>query len=371
MYTLSVPPHISFKIDTTGIDGVYDPLREWIEAGTFGFGENFRLLFDLIQPGDYVLDAGAHIGTFSLASAALGAHVCAVEAGRANAAALRNSVAENAFENLIVVNNALGAKSGVLHFVENGAYGVVTERLSSVVRSDNEIAAISGQDLLQQLGWTHVDYIKLDVEGWEIPVLEGMAEILARDDAPIIVYESNSWALKGNGYHYLELRQALERFGYHNFLIDQHMLIDASAGAVQVDTIAELIAIKPRDIGKIEKLGWVISSRSSNSRTIDKICHEAKQLSVAHQIMLCEALQRIDLDVITNEEVLRALSENNIYARRAADGSFDFAHQVLGEAAEHIFRRNSWALGLAEKTHEEAKPRNSIAQIFQRIFKRQ
>lgn len=370
MYSLSVQPDVTFKIDTTGIDGVYDPLREAVAAGTFGFGENFRLLFDLIQPGDYVLDAGAHIGTFSLAAAALDAHVCAVEAGRANAAALRNSVTKNGFENVIVVNQALGAKSGVLHFVENGAYGVVTERLTGDVSSTNEITAVSGQDLLKQLGWPRIDYIKLDVEGWEIPVLEGMAEILTRDDAPIIVYESNSWALKGHEYDYFALRRQLEQFGYRNFLIEPHVLIEMSTEAVQVDTVAEIIAIKPKDVDKVHKLGWTVVSSLPQTRIIEKICYEAKE-SDAHRQMLCEALSGIALDVLTSKDVLQVLSENNIYARREADRSLHFAHHVLGESADHIYQQNSQVLAAVAATHGQSNSRNSIVQILQRIFKRQ
>src|SRR6516165_9821669 len=72
-----------------------DPFSQAFAQGSFPSGPLTDLMLQLVRPGDSVLDLGAHIGTFSLAAAALGCRVLSVEASPRNAKLLQASVARN------------------------------------------------------------------------------------------------------------------------------------------------------------------------------------------------------------------------------------------------------------------------------------
>src|SRR5438874_2058976 len=55
-----------------------DPFSQAFAQGNYPSGPLTDLMFQLVRPGDCVLDLGAHVGTFSLAAAALGCRVLSV-----------------------------------------------------------------------------------------------------------------------------------------------------------------------------------------------------------------------------------------------------------------------------------------------------
>ncbi len=63
-----------------------------------------------------MLDLGTHVGTFTLAAAALGYEVIGVEASPQNAALLRAGLEHNAFRHVQLINAAVGDRPGTLEF---------------------------------------------------------------------------------------------------------------------------------------------------------------------------------------------------------------------------------------------------------------
>ena len=61
-----------------------------------------------------------------------------------------------------------------------------------------------------------IDFIKLDVEGWELNVLDGLQETIDRCHPPI-VFEVNGFTLKWFNYTPNDLIRKLEDQGYHIF----------------------------------------------------------------------------------------------------------------------------------------------------------
>jgi len=149
-----------------------------------------------LKPGDVVVDAGAHIGFFTMQMASLvgpGGRVYAFEPCDTNAELLERSIRENHFEDRIVFQRAaLGAASGaaVLTFAvetlnTGGAYLLRdgTAALAGNVARKVAVVALDEAHLARP-----VRFIKLDVEGAEPLVLEGAERILARD-RPLILSE--------------------------------------------------------------------------------------------------------------------------------------------------------------------------------------
>jgi FkbM family methyltransferase len=166
-----------------------------IVRGTYERDE-MALVERLLGPGDVVVDAGAHIGFFTMQMASIvgaAGRVYAFEPCETNADLLDRSIRENRFEDRIVFERAaVGAASGsaILTFAvetlnTGGAYLLRdgTAPLTGNVERKVDVVALDGAGLRRP-----VRFIKMDVEGAEPLVLEGARQILEQD-RPVILSE--------------------------------------------------------------------------------------------------------------------------------------------------------------------------------------
>ena len=79
-------------VDRHASDGVTQAAR----CENYSAPLSVEMLLRAVAPGATVLDLGAHIGSFSVAAAARGYHVIAVEAGADNVELLKESVRSHA-----------------------------------------------------------------------------------------------------------------------------------------------------------------------------------------------------------------------------------------------------------------------------------
>jgi FkbM family methyltransferase len=158
--------------------------------------EEIALVRGLLREGDTAIDVGAHIGFFAIQMAAMvgpSGHVVAFEPFGGNADLLERSIAENGFDDRLVLHrSAVGASSGeaMLTFpVETlnsgGAYLLRngTSPLAGNLQKKVPVAALDDLTLPRP-----VRLIKMDVEGAEPLVVRG-AERLLRADRPTILSE--------------------------------------------------------------------------------------------------------------------------------------------------------------------------------------
>jgi len=138
-----------------------------------------------IRLGDYrgvVVDAGAHVGVFTLLASAHARQVVALEAHPGNAAVLRENVERNGRGNVVAEHAALGSYDGTASFAEgpissagslaadgDGRFDVPSRTLDAVVASTGA-----------------VDLLKLDVEGAEFDVLEAASDETLRQIGAIV-----------------------------------------------------------------------------------------------------------------------------------------------------------------------------------------
>jgi FkbM family methyltransferase len=217
-----------------------DPITTSLLRGDFEPPPHYRLAMEMTSSASRVLDLGAHLGTFALPCAAAGCDVLAVEASPRNAALLRASAESNGFERLRVRWAAAAAAPGVVLFRVAGPYGLVAANDPAGIH----VPAISAASELQALGWSSVDFVKLDVEGSEVAALRGLAPFLQSDDAPIIAYESNGYTLEVQGESPTTLARWLEAAGYRSFQIRPGRLIPTSSERVQVECNVDCVATK-------------------------------------------------------------------------------------------------------------------------------
>ena len=154
-----------------------------------------RWIIELCRPGMTAYDIGANIGIFSfLFSSQVGRRgiVYAFEPEKNNHTCLEQSIRRNRKENLVLDRRAVSHGGGRAEFDRRG--GAFSGRLvgenESYPRSQNieMIETVSIDELVKKEGYRYPDIMKIDVEGNEILVLEGMREILEMQ-SPVIICE--------------------------------------------------------------------------------------------------------------------------------------------------------------------------------------
>ena len=152
-----------------------------------------------LRPDALCIDAGANIGLTALllSLSCPDGHVFAFEALPRTARYLRRNLECNGITNCTVVESALGAHGGELAFTESGAGShVVTEaHMQAGTRHTVRVPVTTLDGFTdQRLNGRRVDFIKMDVEGFEPAVIEGAARLIERDRPPLFI-EFNAWSL--------------------------------------------------------------------------------------------------------------------------------------------------------------------------------
>ncbi|MBN1487906.1 MAG: FkbM family methyltransferase [Anaerolineae bacterium] len=276
-----------------------DFITEAIVQGIHSFPKNFYLITELLEPGQNVLDLGAHIGTFSLFSAAYGYNVVSVEAASNNLVLLKESIRKNNFGNIQVVAAAICDHEGTLEFIQAGPYGLVANpHLDAPTIS---VPAITGDSLLSDIGWNNVDFIKMDIEGAEVSAIQGMSKLLAGDDAPTILYESNGHTLNYFGETPESLMASLEKFGYQCYLVESGRLIPTqSVDLLQPEVCVDYLATK-RPLNRLGK--WRIVEPMSDEERITKILATSLDPNIHARDYIVRALANASDSVLSDPRV--------------------------------------------------------------------
>ena len=156
-----------------------------------------------VSAGDLVLDVGANIGNHTLYLAAIAD--CKVTSFEPNASlieALRRSVEINQLSERVTL-----MPFGVGHMAGQGHFSAIMEENlggQSIDIGEGDIRIVA----LDELEFPdRVKVVKIDVEGMELPVLEGAARLIGKD-RPLIYVECM------NADHYKTISAWMERHGY-------------------------------------------------------------------------------------------------------------------------------------------------------------
>jgi FkbM family methyltransferase len=160
--------------------------------------EMVSLFKTLLQPTDTVLDVGANIGCTSLLFGDLARKVYSFEPSPTTYRWLVENVQRAKLNNVETINLGLGKEAGTfeLTFAPNNRSGGFVSNLTSASEGHQveKITIEKGDDFIRERQIAKVDFIKIDVEGFEQSVIEGLAATIARDQ-PIVALELNHWCL--------------------------------------------------------------------------------------------------------------------------------------------------------------------------------
>jgi len=152
--------------------------------------------------GGVFVDVGANVGAYSLRAIARGMKAVSFEPNPENVRLLKRNAELNDLT-ADVREFALGSSDGTVNISQNGA----TSRIGNEIKGvDVPLKTLDSFEL------PRVDLLKIDVEGYELEVLRGAKQTLARCHPPIMI-EMHHWIgaeaeaeifdiLKDAGYHF-------------------------------------------------------------------------------------------------------------------------------------------------------------------------
>jgi FkbM family methyltransferase len=183
-----------------------------------------RFLERFLQPGETVVDAGAHEGYYTLFASRRvgpGGRVIAFEPSPRERKALRWHVLINRCWNVRIVRLALGSElaEAEFHVVDGAQTGLNSLKPPAILDQTStlkvQITSLDDWARGQNLG--RVDFIKLDVEGAELSVLRGARELLCRRPRPVIYAEVEDRRTQPWGYRAKEIVATLDALEYEWF----------------------------------------------------------------------------------------------------------------------------------------------------------
>ena len=192
--------------------------RVWDEEQIAAFRDLYR--------GGWFIDVGSSIGLYVVAMGARvrAAHgrIASIEPIPFNVALQIENVKLNGFEDLVeYAPVALGSEPGsvalVVDPVDAGNNAFIHP--TGTARVD----VVTLDDLCRQRGWNGIGAIKMDIEGYEPPVIAGAREIIARD-RPVILAEFHRERMRINGFTIDDSWNFLMSLGYRASFLDGRAL---------------------------------------------------------------------------------------------------------------------------------------------------
>lgn len=210
----------------------YDSLGSRVYwSGIDGFEpESLRLFLELLDTSDTVLDIGSHVGLYALLAAVdrPQTEVFAFEPVPRNLEYLRNNVARNRAENIVVEAAAVGDGEGeiVLQIPDTHrlpATATTRDRNPGVAAAatiPTPVRLVSVDGYLSGREHGSIDLIKLDVEGAEADTLRGAAEVIETHKPAILCEILHGYAESA------AINAMFEGKGYRFFLVTDDGLIE-------------------------------------------------------------------------------------------------------------------------------------------------
>lgn len=195
----------------------------------------FEVIPRLVHPGDVAFDIGANIGLYSVLLDRLcgpSGRVWAFEPVPETYWRLRETLALNRCGNVVPVQAAVCKREGGIvvnlfgpeHSEWNSLGTPCMKEVnggSVVPERSVGVPACSLDQFCANENIKRINFLKVDVEGFEIPVFEGAESLLSERRVDYICFEVSRSPLKGAGFESRQVFEALERHGYLSYTVEK------------------------------------------------------------------------------------------------------------------------------------------------------
>ena len=185
-----------------------------------------KLIENIINNGDFVIDVGAHIGYYTLFMAKLvgeNGKVFAFEPHPLNFKILKKNIELNNYQNVIFENKAVSNKNGKTNlYISKKNSGMHRIHPSKYCEEKIPVDLVKLNDYFQQSVLNKICLIKIDAEGSEFEVLKGMSNALKNSQIKILM-EFVPEHLIEHGTQPSEMLNFLSEHGFKIFYIDENI----------------------------------------------------------------------------------------------------------------------------------------------------
>ena len=215
--------HSFSKSDFVEIEGrkMYTQNNDGLALSIFKIYEpnQTEIVKKYVHEGDIVIDIGAHVGYYTLLMAQLvgeNGKVYSFEPDPVNFQLLKKSVEINGFENVVLIQKAvsnitdkvklfLGDNDSAINRIYDAKLGDAKESID--VESIRIDEYFKENDEL-------VNFIKIDSEGSEVKIINGMKQFLSRNQELVMMTEFFPFLIKKSGDEPNQYLKSLEKFGF-------------------------------------------------------------------------------------------------------------------------------------------------------------
>jgi FkbM family methyltransferase len=225
-----------------------------------------NVLVRVLGEGDVAVDVGANVGYLTVLAAMLvgpSGHVVSFEPDAENVARLRANLALNDCNNVTVIEKAVTNQVGEVEFFINSddsggnalwdpaQFPGNLKSLATPKRFTLQGTTLDAE--WEQLRLPVPKVIKIDTEGADQRVLEGMRDLLARQQPRFVIAELHAFGLAKMGCSQESFRGVIEALGYSTFcMIRSGALPRFVPAATRIETTyaVNLLFSKPEWVGE-------------------------------------------------------------------------------------------------------------------------
>ena len=223
----------------------------------------YRFVRRALDKNSVFCDVGCGIGFYSVCAAKLtGCTVHAFEPMRDNVRTIRENLRANGVESVVTLNHgALSGKEGFGVMESNAGIDLFSGHLGNVSTEEasNSVRVFTLDSYCEQTRISHIDVVKIDVEGNEQEVLDGAKAMLDGKRVDVMILETDhrlagfyrSICDRGfEVYYFDDTRNSLK----HVFPLNEQNLIELEPTAFS----SNIVLIRRESMGKYEKRFTVV-----------------------------------------------------------------------------------------------------------------
>lgn len=195
------------------------------------------MIIEKLPPDGVMLDIGANIGSIAMpvACARPDVRIICAEASHNVFTCLQKNISANKLENCVLINSAISEKDGqeVVFFNQDDLFGKGSMAYSKGGSSE-KVKTISIDTLLNELKIPEVNFIKIDIEGYEYFAFKGAEKILQQNNAPDILFEFLDCAETADrSLSPGDAQKLLMSYGYNLYSVEKNNKLKKQTAALQ------------------------------------------------------------------------------------------------------------------------------------------